>query len=112
MRGSRHHAVHSPPAPGINFSNGLFPKERFHYDPAAGAYHCPGGQMFDTRYNSVTRAHVTIQYSNPAACARCPMKTLCTKGRGRRVNRWEKEEIIERVAERLTKRPDILVLRR
>ena len=47
----------------------------------------------------------------PAACSGCPLKTLCTKGRWRRVNRWEKEEIIERMAERLAKRPDLLVIR-
>jgi transposase/predicted Fe-S protein YdhL (DUF1289 family) len=100
------------PHRGVNVSNGLFPKERFRYDPAADAYHCPGGQVLDTRYSSVTRGHVTIQYSNPAACAGCQMKALCTRGRWRRVNRWEKEEIIERMAERLAKRPDLLVVRR
>jgi hypothetical protein len=71
----------------VSVSNGLFPKDRFRYDPAADAYHCPAGQVLDTRYNSVTRGHVTIQYTNPAACSGCPMKTLCTKGRWRRVNR-------------------------
>jgi transposase/predicted Fe-S protein YdhL (DUF1289 family) len=100
------------PHRGVNVSNGLFPKERFRYDPAADAYHCPAGQLLDTRYNSVTRGHVTIQYSNPAACSGCPMKTLCTKGRWRRVNRWEKEEILERMAARLAKRPDLPVIRR
>ena len=100
------------PHRGVNVSNGLFPKERFRYDPAEDAYHCPGGQVLDTRYSSVTRGHVTVQYSNPAACAGCQMKALCTKGRWRRVNRWEKEEIIERMAERLAKRPNLLVVRR
>ena len=100
------------PHRGVNVSNGLYPKELFRYDPAADAYHCPGGQILDTRHSSITRGHVTVQYSSPAACAGCQMKALCTTGRWRRVNRWEKEEIIERMAERLAKRPDLLVTRR
>jgi transposase len=100
------------PNRGINVSNGLFPKERFRYDPVADAYHCPGGQILDTRHSSITRGHVTVQYSSPAACAGCRIKALCTTGRWRRVNRWEKEHLIERMAARLEKRPDILVIRR
>ncbi|WP_267396476.1 transposase [Sphingomonas sp. GC_Shp_1] len=71
--------------------------------PAIGWHH---------RRHRPTRGHVSIQYSNPAACGGCQMKALCTKGRWRRVNRWEKEEIIERMAERLAERPDLLVIRR
>ena len=33
-------------------------------------------------------------------------------GRWRRINRWVNEAIIERMAERLAKRPDMLVIRR
>ncbi|MEK9213253.1 transposase [Sphingomonas sp. 2378] len=55
---------------------------------------------------------MTVQYSSPAACAGCQMKALCTTGRWRRVNRWEKEHLIERMAERLEKRPGILAVRR
>jgi predicted Fe-S protein YdhL (DUF1289 family) len=55
---------------------------------------------------------VSIQYSNPAACAGCQLKARCTAGRWRRINRWENEAIIERMAERLAKRPDMLVIRR
>ena len=35
-----------------------------------------------------------------------------TASRWRRINRWEKEDIIERMAERLAMRPDILVVRK
>ncbi len=43
------------PHRGTAVGNGLFPKERFRYDPDADADHCPGGQVLDTRYASVTR---------------------------------------------------------
>ncbi|WP_235528341.1 transposase [Sphingomonas sp. Leaf231] len=43
------------PHRGTAVGNGLFPKERFRYDPDADADHCSGGQVLDTRYASVTR---------------------------------------------------------
>lgn len=48
------------PHRGTAVGNGLFPKERFHYDPEADVYHCPGGQVLDTRYASVTRGHLSV----------------------------------------------------
>jgi transposase len=100
------------PERGSAIANGRFPKDRFRYDPAADAYHCPGGRLLDTRYKSVTRGHVSIQYSNPAACAACTIRARCTGGRWRRINRWENEAVLERMAKRLAARPGILNVRR
>lgn len=100
------------PERGSAVANGRFPKERFTYDPAADAYHCPGGRLLDTRYRSVTRGHVSIQYSSPAACAACTIRARCTGGRWRRINRWENEAVLERMARRLAARPGILNVRR
>jgi transposase len=100
------------PHRGTAVGNGLFPKERFRYDPVADAYHCPGGQVLDTRYASVTRGHLSVQYSSPAACAGCQIKARCTTGRWRRINRGEHEAVIERMAARLAERPGILAIRK
>lgn len=100
------------PHRGTATGNGLFPKERFRYDPVADAYHCPGGQVLDTRYASVTRGHLSVQYSSPAACAGCQIKARCTTGRWRRINRGEHEAVIERMAARLAERPGILAIRK
>jgi len=100
------------PERGSAVANGRFPKERFTYDPAADAYHCPGGRLLDTRYRSVTRGHVSIQYSSPAACAACTIRARCTGGRWRRINRWENEAVLKRMARRLAARPGILNVRR
>ena len=54
----------------------------------------------DTRYQSDTRGHVSIQYSNPNACAGCVLKDRCTDGRYRRINRWENEAVLDRMAVR------------
>jgi len=100
------------PERGSAVANGRFPKERFAYDPEADAYRCPGGQILDTRYRSVTNGHVSIQYSSPAACAACTIRARCTGGRWRRINRWENEAVLERMAKRLAARPGILDVRR
>jgi transposase len=100
------------PQRGSAIANGRFPKERFSYDPAADAYRCPGGQLLDTRYRSVTCGHVSIQYSSPSACAACAIRARCTGGRWRRINRWENEAVLERMATRLAARPGVLDVRR
>ncbi len=100
------------PERGTAVANGRFPKERFRYNSAADAYHCPGGRLLDTRYRSVTNGHVSIQYSSPAACAACTIRARCTGGRWRRINRWENEAVLERMAKRLAASPDILNVRR
>jgi hypothetical protein len=55
---------------------------------------------------------VSIQYSSPAACAACAIRARCTGGPWRRINRWENEAVLERMAKRLAARPGILDLRR
>ena len=100
------------PQRGIAVHNGHFAKERFRYDAEADLYRCPAGQWLDTRYRSVTRGHVSVQYSNPNACAACALKARCTSGRWRRINRWENEAVLDRMAQRLASRPDILAVRR
>jgi len=78
----------------------------------ADAYQCPGGPLLNTRYRSVTRGHVSIQYSSPAACAACTIRARCTGGRWRRINRWENEVVLECMAKRLAARPGIFNVRR
>ena len=45
------------------------------------------------------------------ACQTCSMKAQCTTGRERRITRWEHEEVIEAVQERLDKNPDAMRMR-
>jgi len=100
------------PQRGSAVANGRFSKESFSYDPAAHTYRCPGGQFLDTRYRSVTRGHVSIQYSSPYPCAACAIRARCTGRRWRRINCWEYEAVPERMATRPTARPSVLDVRR
>jgi transposase len=100
------------PQRGSAVHDGYYPKDRFRYDAGEDVYRCPSGQRLDTRYRSVTRGHAVVQYSNPNACAACAIKAHCASGRYRRINRWEGEAVLDRMAERLASRPDILAVRR
>src|SRR5262245_27188739 len=42
------------------------------------------------------------------ACRACPLKAKCTKGPERRITRWEHEQVVEAVQERLDKDPEAM----
>lgn len=46
------------------------------------------------------------------ACQTCSLKPQCTSGSRRTIDRWENEAVLERMAERLVARPNILDKRR
>jgi transposase len=46
------------------------------------------------------------------ACRTCPIKAQCTTGKERRITRWEHEEVVEAVQQRLDKNPDAMRQRR
>ena len=53
-----------------------------------------------------------MRYGNRQACRDCTLKPQCTSGTARTINRWEGEAMLDRMAERLATRPDILDRRR
>ena len=40
-----------------------------------------------------------------SACPKCPLKARCTTGTYRRITRWEHEEVLERMHQRLQQTP-------
>ena len=46
------------------------------------------------------------------ACPRCPLKAQCTPGAQRRVTRWEHEDLLEAVQQRLDANPQAMRVRR
>ncbi len=52
-----------------------------------------------------------IDYGNPKACRECPLRARCTND-VRSVSRLENEAVLDRMAERLKARPEILDRRR
>ena len=91
---------------------GLFHKDTFRYDQTNDVYFCPAGQRLEPRYKSKVRDNVIIDYANRAACSDCPLRPHCTKGKFRKVHRFENEAVLDRMAARLQARPEVLDQRR
>lgn len=99
------------PQRGPAVREGFFRKDEFRYDPKHDTFTCPAGQTLTPRHKGKLRALIKIDYSNPAACRGCPLRSRCTTN-ARRVSRLENEAVLDRMAARLAARPEILDRRR
>ena len=99
------------PQRGSSVRNGFFRKDEFQYDPDQDVYICPAGETLSPNHEGKSRDLKKIDYSNPAACPACPLRSRCTTDR-RRVSRLENEAVLDRMAARLKARPGILDRRR
>jgi transposase len=99
------------PQRGSSVRNGFFRKDEFRYDPDQDVYICPAEETLSPHHEGKLRGLRKIDYSNPAACPVCPLRSRCTTDR-RRVSRLENEAVLDRMAARLKARPEILDRRR
>jgi transposase len=74
-------------------------------------YLCPAGEKLKYRFTAEEQGQKLHRYWTDA-CHTCPIKAQCTTGRERRITRWEHEEVVEAVQERLDKNPDAMRVRR
>jgi len=91
---------------------GLYGKADFHYAAAADTYRCPAGATLKRRRTSDRGDKIEWEYGAPTICMRCDQKHLCTPGRYRTLTRWEHEERLERMDERLAREPAVLARRK
>jgi Transposase DDE domain len=91
---------------------GFFRKDEFKYDPETDSFICPAGQRLTPYASSVLRQLKKINYANRKACRDCPLRTRCTDNQFRTVSRLENEAVLDRMQERLAKRPEVLNRRR
>ena len=57
---------------------GFFRKDEFRYDPDQDVYICPAGETLSPNHEGKSRDLKKIDYSNPAACSACPLRSRCT----------------------------------
>ena len=74
-------------------------------------YCCPAGEKLTYRLTAEEHGQKLHRYWTNA-CHTCPIKAQCSTGRERRITRWEHEEVVEAVQERLDKNPDAMRTRR
>jgi hypothetical protein len=90
---------------------GLFRKDEFRYDAERDAYVCPAGQFLTPLRHGRLRGLAKVDYGNREACRACPLRARCTND-VRSVSRLQNEAVLDRMAERLKARPEILECRR
>jgi len=92
-------------------SEGRFGKQDFVYLADENVYRCPAGEKLKYRFTAAENGQKLHRYWTDA-CHACPIKARCTTGRERRITRWEHEEVVEAVQQRLDKNPDAMRTRR
>ncbi len=100
------------PQRGAAVREGFFRKDEFQYLPERDVYRCPGGQELKPLRHGKLRDLGRIDYGNRRACPACPLRPRCTNGMTRTITRLGNEAVLDRMAARLTARPEILALRR
>lgn len=94
------------PHTSANTKLGLFGKECFSYDPKKDVYRCPAGQELTYRFGTVEKGR-SLRYYSTSACGSCALKAQCTRNQGnRRITRWEYEDVLERMEQRVSENPE------
>ncbi len=90
---------------------GRFGKQDFRYVPDEDVYICPAGNRLIYRYTRCEDGLNMRRYWTDL-CGGCWMKPQCTPGKERRVGRWEHEDVLEAVQQRLDENPQAMRQRR
>jgi transposase len=92
-------------------ADGRFDKADFIYDPSTNEYRCPTGQTLIWRFSSVEDGMKNHRYWS-SNCKGCALKDKCTPSQQRRVTRWEHQDVLDKMQERLDQNPDAMRIRR
>lgn len=92
-------------------ADGRFGKQDFVYVAETNEYRCPAGQRLIYRYTNLEAGLTTHAYWS-SHCQRCSMKTQCTHLSYRRVRRWEHEDVLDAMQQRLDRAPEKMRVRR
>jgi transposase len=94
-----------------NMSKGQFGKRDFIYHPEDDEYECPAGERLIRRTETHPEGMTVHRYWS-SNCGSCALKPECTTGKERRVSRWEHEEVLEAMEQRLDEEPERMRVRR
>ncbi|WP_462420596.1 IS1182 family transposase [Salinicoccus sp. Marseille-QA3877] len=73
-----------------------YSKDKFQYQKETDTYLCPQGQTLPFEENTSKNGLKYKKYIGGDVCLSCPVYGVCTKAkRGRNIQRWEHEEILE-----------------
>jgi transposase len=92
-------------------ADGRFGKQDFVYHPEDDTYRCPAGERLTRRCSTIEHGMLLHLYWT-TCCQTCALKDQCTPGKERRVRRWEHEDVLDAMQERLERAPETPRLRR
>jgi len=92
-------AVVPKPMTSNNLADGLFDKRDFVYDDKNDVYRYPAGRIASYRFTAEGGGKTLHKYWS-SDCPQCAMKPRCTKGKYRRIARWEHEDVLDVVQQR------------
>jgi transposase len=92
-------------------ADGRFDKRDFVYVAERDEYLCPVGERAIWRMTTVERGQKLHRYW-PSACPSCPIKSRCTPSDYRRITRWEHEQVLDDMQQRLDRTPQASRMRR
>ena len=92
-------------------AEGRFGKQDFVYLPDEDVYRCPAGEKLTYRYTNQEKGN-TLRHYWTSACRHCPLKPQCAKANQRRIKRWEHEQLLDAVQQRLDANPQAMRQRR
>ena len=99
------------PETSTNQKLGLFHKDLFVYNKQKDRYTCPAGKILAYKFTTDENGRLTRYYTT-AGCGKCPLKVKCTRGEQRKISRWEHEEVLDRMKERVRSNPGMMKKRR
>ncbi len=91
---------------------GLYTNKDFQYDPENDCYICPAKEKLTWTWIREKNDKKEKVYRS-SACRKCEQKEKCTKSKyGRHIYRWEHEEIMDKMRQRVKENPEIIAARK
>jgi transposase len=91
---------------------GFFTRQDFIYDAEHDHYTCPAGAKLTKAKRRADHTEDFDFYRHLSACFTCPLKPRCTPTKLRRIKRWENEDVLDRMQDRLDRMPEAMGVRR
>jgi transposase len=91
---------------------GLFARQDFIYDAEHDHYTCPAGAKLTKIHRRVDHTEDFDRYRHLSACFTCPLRPRCTPTQRRIIKRWENEDVLDGMQDRLDRMPEAMAVRR
>src|ERR1700746_1039148 len=91
---------------------GFFTRQDFIYNAERDHYTCPAGAKLTKANPRADHTEDFDFYRHLSACFTCPLRPQCTPTKLRRIKRWENEDVLDRMQDRLDRMPDAMGVRR